>query len=213
MMTTSSSQATGGPSGRAPRHLPFVVVALLFALLLGAAMPVAAMSGKVAEAGRLRSDLARMAKLARRGLEPPALRLARQLPAESERLERLREPANTTAAQIRVTLDELRQMSALRFDPHYLPALVAAGRAFVAVSGQDPLTGTAINPGYAGLEAELAAGEARLGRDAGDAAKLSSRVKRLTRALARARRRAGRLENRIHRLPAAARRRAGDGAG
>ena len=51
-------------------------------------------------------------------------------------------------------------------DPHYLPALVAAGRAYVAVSGQDPLTGTTINPDYLGLEPELAANVARLGRSA-----------------------------------------------
>jgi hypothetical protein len=213
-MTVSSSQPIGGRSGpaRRTRLLHVAGAALLFVLLLGAAMPVAARPGSAAEAGRLRSDLARMAKLANRGLRPPALRLAQQLPAEGERLKRLREPASTTAVQTRVTLDELRQMSALRLDPHYLPALVAAGRAFLAASGQDPLTGTAVSPEYAGLEAELAGSEARLGRDAADAAKLSARVKRLGRALVRSRRRAGRLEHHIGRLRAAARRRPGDGA-
>jgi len=202
-MTISSRQASGGPGERGNRNrasLRVIVSALLLALLFGAAMPVAAMPSGAAKAGRLRSDLARMTTLAKRGLRPPTLRLARQLPGEAEGLKRLREPASTATAQIRVTLDELRQMSALRLDPHYLPALVAAGRAFIAASGQDPLTGTAVNPGYAGLEPELAAGEARLGRDAADAAKLSTRVKRLTQALARARRRAGRLEARVHRL-------------
>jgi hypothetical protein len=213
-MTVKSRQATGGPSRRAGAvRLLFVVVsAFLFALLLGPARPVPAMPSGAAETGRLRSDLDRMTRLAKRGLRPPALRLAGQLPGEAERLQRLREPASTAAAQIRVTLDELRQMSALKLDPHYLPALLAAGRAFVAVSGQDPLTGTAINPDYAGLESELAASEARLGRGAADAAKLSARVKRLARALASSRRRAGRLENRAHRLRAAARKRPGDGA-
>lgn len=212
-MTVHSSQANGGRSGPARRARPLrlVVAALLFAILVGAAVPISAMSSGVAEAGRLRSDLDRMTKLTKRGLRPPALRLAQQLPGEAERLKRLREPASTTTAQIRVTLDELRQMSALRLDPHYLPALVAAGRAFVAISGQDPLTGTAINPDYAGLESELATGEARLDRGADDAVKLSTRVKRLTRALARSRRRAGRFGQRIHRLRAAGRRR-GDGA-
>jgi hypothetical protein len=213
-MTASFSQPTGSPrdGARGRRHLLLPVAVLLFALLLVPAMPVPAMPGGAAEAGRLRSDLARMAKLAKRGLRPPALRLAQRLPAEAERLKRLREPASTTATQIRVALDELRQMSALRLDPHYLPALIAAGRASLAVSDQDPLTGTAVNPEYAGLEAELAGGEARLGRDAAEAAKLSARVKRLARALARSRRRAGRLERRVHRLRAAARRRPKDGA-
>jgi hypothetical protein len=213
-MTARSSQAIGSPRGgaRGRRHLLLPVAVLLFALLLVPAMPVPAMPGSSAEAGRLRSDLARMARLAERGVRPPALRLAQRLPAEAERLKRLREPASTTTAQIRVALDELRQMRALRLDPHYLPALVAAGRAYLAASGQDPLTGTAVNPEYAGLEAELAAGEARLGRDGAEAAKLSARVKRLTRALARSRRRAGRLEHRFHRLRAAIGRRPKDGA-
>jgi hypothetical protein len=173
-------------------------------------MPVAAMPGGSVEAGRLRSDLDRIARLAERGVRPLSLRLTQQLPAEAKRLQRLREPASTAVTQIRVALDELRQMSALRLDPHYLPALVAAGRAFVAASGQDPLTGTAVNPEYPGLESELTAGEAHLGRDASGAAKLSTRVKRLSQALTRARRRASRLEHRVHRLRAVVTKRPGD---
>lgn len=201
-MTGSSSQTIRSRGSRAParRHLPLVVA--LLAVLLGPAISAPAMVGNAAEAGRLRSDLARMAKLAKRGLQPQARRLAQRLPTEAERLGRLREPASTATAQIRVTLDELRQMSALRLDPHYLPALVAAGRAFLAASGQDPLTGTAVNPDYSGLEAELAASEAGLGGYATEAAKLSARVKRLARALARSERRATRLESRIDRLRA-----------
>jgi len=195
------------------RTSSLVASTLLFALLLGAAMPVAALPSGASEAGRLRSDLARMTKLAKREVQPPAQRLAQRLPGEVERLKRLREPASTATAQIRVALDELRQMSALKLDPHYLPALVAAGRAFIAASGQDPLTGTAVNPGYAGLEPELAAGEAGLGRNAADAAKLSTRVKHLTRALARAKRRAGRLEARVRHLGAAAGRPPGNRVG
>jgi hypothetical protein len=211
MTVRSDQRATGGGRRSGRPGFALAVSAILFVALVAVAIPVAALPGG-GEAGRLRSDLARMTKLARRGVWPPAQRLTRQLPGEAERLQRLREPASTATAQIRLALDELRQMGALTFDPHYLPALVAAGRAYVAASGQDPLTGTAINSGYAGLEPELAASEARLGRGAADAAGLLARVKRLTRALARSRRRAGRLEHRVNRPRAAAGRRRGDGA-
>lgn len=183
------------------RPLLLALSVLAISLLLAVTAPVFAMPSGVAEAGRLQSSLARIAKLINRGVRPPALRLARDLPAGAKRLGALREPASTTQTQIGIALDELRQMGvATILDPHYLPALVAAGRAFVAVSGQDPLTRTTINPEYLGLEGELAANEARLGRSAGDAGEVSADVKRLTRELADAKRRAGRLERRIRRL-------------
>jgi hypothetical protein len=177
------------------------VSAVLFGMLVGSAVPVAATPG--AEAGRLHSTLARIAKLANREVKPPALRLARDLPAAADRIQRLREPATTGQAQIRIALDELRQLgTAAALDPHYLPALVAAGRAYVAVSGQDPLTGTTINPDYRGLEPELADEAAQLDSSATEAATLSSRVKRLTRSLAGAKRRALLLERKIQRMHA-----------
>lgn len=142
--------------------------ALAAALLSAAAVPVLAISGGASEAGS---------------------RLARELPTDASRLESLREPAATTKAQVTIVLDELRQMSIpADLDPHYLPALVAAGRAFVAVSGQDPLTRTAIDPEYAGLEAELATSEARLDRSAGDARTVATGIHQLERRLIRARR-------------------------
>lgn len=193
-------------------RLPSLLLCTLAAtLLLGATVPVLAMPGGAGEeAGRLHSSLDRIAGLANRELRPPALRLAGDLPADAKRLGALREPASATQAQIAIALDELRQMrTAAILDPHYLPALVAAGRAFAAVSGQDPLTRTTIDPDYLGLEAELAANEARLDRSAGDAGEVSGAVKRLTRALADAKRRAGRLERRIGRMRAAGAARAG----
>lgn len=177
------------------------VSALLFGMLVGSAVPVAATPG--AEVGRLHSSLTRIAKLANREVKPAALRLAQDLPAAADRIERLREPALTGQTQIRIALDELRQIgAAAALDPHYLPALVAAGRAYVAVSGQDPLTGTTINPDYRGLEPELADEAAQLGSSATEAATLSSQVKRLTRSLAGAKRRARLLERRIQRMRA-----------
>lgn len=185
------------------RRTLLAVSALFVGVLLGAAIPVAAMPGAEGAADRLHSTLARIAKHANRDLKPPAGRLARTLPAAADRSQRLREPATTGQAQIRVTLDELRQLgAAATLDPHYLPALVAAGRAYVAVSGQDPLTGTTINPDYRGLEPELADQAAQLGSSATEAVALSSRVKRLTRSLAGAKRRARLLERRIQRMHA-----------
>ena len=166
--------------------LPILAAALLLVMSnSGLAMP-----GGAAKSGRLHADLARMAKLVNRELKPPAQHLARSLPGDAERLQALREPASTTQAQVAIALGELRQMGATTIlDPHYLPALVAAGRAYVSVSGQDPLTQTTINPGYRGLEPELAGGAARLEASAAEAAKLSARVKRLQRLVAALRRR------------------------
>jgi hypothetical protein len=172
------------------RTLLLALGVLAVSLLLAATAPVLAKPGDAAEAGRLQSSLARIAKLAKGEVRPPALRLARGLPGEVQGLGALREPAGTTQAQAGIALGELRQMGAIAtLDPHYLPALVAAGRAFVAVSGQDPVTRTAINPDYAGLETELAESEARLDALAGEAARLAGRVKRLTRLVAASRRR------------------------
>jgi hypothetical protein len=202
-------QATraGGRCRRGRRSALFALGAPAAILLLGAAVPVLATTGRSSGGGRLDASLSRIAKLAERQLQAPARRLARDLPGEAKQLKALREPASTTEAQVGIVLDELRQMSVpAGLDPHYLPALVAAGRAFVAVSGQDPLTRTAINPDYAGLEAELAASEARLDRSAGDAGGVAAAVERLTRALAGAQRHARRLERRRRAAGARARR-------
>jgi hypothetical protein len=189
------------------RPSPLALCALAATLLLGllaAAVPVLATPNGASEAGRLHSDLSRIAELVNREVRPPAQRLARSLPDDAKRLEALREPASTTQAQVGIALSELRQMGAIAIlDPHYLPALVAAGRAHLAVSGQDPLTGTTVNPEYRGLEPELAENAAQLDSSATEAAALSSRVKRLTRSLAGAKRRARKLEREIRLLRAA----------
>jgi hypothetical protein len=190
-MSSYLRQATSALQFRAAPP-PFLLALLILAaaLLLAMSASGVAMPGGAAESGRLHADLARMAKLVNRELKPPAQRLARSLPGDAERLQALREPASTTQAQVAIALSELRQMGAIAIlDPHYLPALVAAGRAHVSVSGQDPLTQTTINPGYRGLEPELAGSAARLEASAAEAAKLSARVKRLQRLVAALRRR------------------------
>jgi len=171
---------------------------VVFALTLAAVIPVAAISGgSSTDAQRLHADLGRMAKFANRTLRPPLLQLARDLPGAAERLEGLRQPATTAESELRTTLSELRQMRALTLDPHYVPALVAAGRAYLAVSGKDPIALTTVNPDYQGLESEIAADAAGLGMAAATARKATARVKRLARALQRAKRRANRLQRQI----------------
>lgn len=155
----------------------FLCVSAAAVLLSAAAVPVLAAPGGAGGAAR---------------------GLARELPADAGQLKALREPAATTQAQVTIALGELRQMGPLAdLDPHYLPALVAAGRAFVAVSGQDPLTRTAIDPGYTGLESELATSAARLERSAGDARTVAAGMRRLERRLAEERRRVRLLQRRL----------------
>lgn len=140
-----------------------------------------------------------------------AQRLAGGLRGGAARLNQLREPASTAQAQVSVALGQLREMNAPTADPHYLPALVAAGRAFVALSGQDPLTGTMIVPSYLGLERELAGSATGLERAADEADELSLGVRRLSRELSRSKKRARLLERQVQRLRAGdARPRQGD---
>jgi hypothetical protein len=197
-------QAPAGPKRRKPtawRSL-LAVSALALALLLALAMPAPAAPGGATEAERLHLALARMAKLTSHRVRPPAARLASALPDSADRLEKLQEPASTAETQVSIALGELQQMSALTYDPHYIPALVAAGRAFVAISGQDPLTRTAVNPEYLGLKRELAGNASSVKENGRDAAKALSGVKRLNRELIRAKRRAARLERRLRHLRA-----------
>jgi hypothetical protein len=162
--------------------------------------PAPALAGGQAEVGRLYSALDRMAKLTGHQVQPRAARTAAALSDGADRLDRLREPAGTADTQISIALGELEQMSALTYDPHYVPALVAAGRAFVAITGQDPLTRTAVNPEYLGLEHELGGNVSRLQTAGRDAAKVLSGVRRLNRELVRSRRHAGRLERQLRRM-------------
>ncbi len=199
-MSTDARQASSGLDRRSPRgrRLSLAVAAIVLALLLAATIPVSALPSGKAEAERLHSTLARMAKLANHRLRPPSRQLAQDLPADAERLDRLGEPASSAQEQLSVALGEMRQMNAFTtLDSHYAPALVAVGRAFVSVSGQDPLTRTTINPEYLGLERELAGDATRLRQSGDDAGRLSRDVKRLSRQLVLAKRRARGLELKV----------------
>lgn len=198
-------QAPAVPKLRKPTARRSVVglAALVLALLLVPTMPVPAEPGGTTEAGRLYAALTRMTKLANHRVRPPVLRLARNLPSDAGRLDRLRESASTAQTEVKATLDELRQVGSLAaLDPHYLPALVAAGRAYVAVSGKDPVTATTINPDYLGLEPELEGNAAQLRHEAEDAGTAADGIKTLTQELIRSKRRAHRLEGEIRRLHA-----------
>ena len=195
MLPRQARTITRPPPGH-PRAL--LLLALLAALVPCAAVPALASGGNGVEAARLGRSLTKATHLARHRLAPATSRLAHGLAGEAGRMPRLREAAGTTQAQIQTALAELRRFGPVAaLDPHYLAALVAAGRAFMAVSGEDPLSGTVIDPEYAGLATELTAGEAALVRSAGEAEGASATVRRLERELGRARRQVRRLEHRL----------------
>lgn len=209
-MTGQDPQAAAG--GQRPRarlrSLLLPVGASLLVVLTGSAVAAPPLSRATREARQLDSALTRSARTADRTVRPMARRLAAKLTSGAERLQALREPASTAQEQVEIALDQLRQMSLpAMLDPHYAPALLAAGRAFVAASGEDPLTHTTIDPEYSGLASELAASEARLAGSAGLAVRLAARAGRLSRALARTRRRAGRLARLLRHDSASGRRR------
>lgn len=200
-----------GPHRRQPspsrrwRLLLLAAVAVILppaVLTQAAAAPSASSTALGAE--RLSSALDGAAGLARSRLGPGASGLARALPPIARRLGSLREPAATTEEQLRVALAELQQMSPLRPDPHYLPALIAVGRAYSAASGSEPLTGAALDPEYAGLGPEVDWARAAVSRSAARAARLSRDVRSLAAELSREKRRAARLARALKQLGGAA---------
>ena len=86
-----------------------------------------------------------------------------------ETLPRLQGPAREADEQLRAALSRLEGMTVGKSDPDYAAALEAVRRASAAVSGTDPVSGAAYAPDYAGLPTELAALQARLVEDAGEA--------------------------------------------
>lgn len=190
------------PWGRTAPSTPgrrglFAASALLAMLLLAPVLPAAAIPGSDTAAGQLHLSLTRMTQFSGRAVGAPARQMARRLPAEADALAELREPTATAETELGTALAELRQMSApATLDPHYMPALVAAGRAYLALSGSDPVTRSTVNPEYLGVERELEEGVGRLGGLAKASGKLSERVRHLTRALLKTKRLAQLLERR-----------------
>lgn len=179
-MSSEPEPVTGHIRPTRMRSAPAIAALILATVLVLAAVPATALPGP----GETRS----------------AQKVARQLPAEARRLAELQEPAGTVQAQLGVALGELREMGALTYDPHYLPALIAVGRAHLAASGQDPLTGTAVDPSYLGLERELVESAGRIETVAAEAGRVSRGVARLRRDLASSQRRERRLERELRRL-------------
>jgi RND superfamily putative drug exporter len=107
--------------------------------------------------------------LRRNGLRR-ARQLRRALEAEANnKLPQLVPPAQEAEAQLKAALQRLGAMTSGKSDPEYGAALEAVRKASAAVSGVDPVSGAPYAPGYAGLPAELAALQARLGEDAEEA--------------------------------------------
>lgn len=193
-----------GGAWRAP--LALAPLLALFTLLLlaplaapaRAAAPTAA--GTANEAAGLSAALAGSAQLARTRLGPEARALAKSLPRLAGRVDSLRQPAATTEEQLGIALGQLQQVTALAYDPHYTQALVAVGRAYFAATGTDPLTGSAVDPEYAGLGRELSGSAAGLRRRAKHSAELSRTVRSLTARLSLERRRSAQLATALQRL-------------
>src|SRR5690554_2801321 len=129
--------------------LPIAAFTLALSALASAAVP--SPGENAGQARQLSSAISDAVEQARTRLSPDANAVAKTLPQAVERIDSLQQPAATTEEQLSVALGQLQQMSTLTYDPHYLPALLAVGRAYMAASGADPLTATAVDPEYTGL--------------------------------------------------------------
>lgn len=189
---------------RIAHRVPVPLLLALLALALLAATPARAIPPTAAsaanEAAGLGAALAGSAQLTRTRLGPEARALAKSLPRLAGRVDSLRQPAATVEEQLSIALGQLQQMTMLVYDPHYSPALIAVGRAYFAASGTDPLTGTAVDPEYAGLGRELTGSAAALHRQASHSAQLSRTVRSLTARLSLERRRSAQLATALERL-------------
>lgn len=174
-------------------------VATLAAVTIAQAAP-STPAGAAAEASGLSAALAGSARLAHTRLAPEARAVAKALPRLARRVDSLRQPAATTEEQLGVALGQLQQVTMVAIDPHYTPALIAVGRAYVAARGTDPFTGTAVDPEYKGLGRELGGSATALHRQARRGAQLSRAVRTLTKRISLERRRAAALATALDRL-------------
>ena len=86
----------------------------------------------------------------------------------------LRAPAQEAEAQLGTAIAALGAMTVGKGDPQYAAALAAVRRAAAAVTGTDPVDGQSYAEGYSGLPAELAALQAALDEDHGEAQQVTS---------------------------------------
>jgi RND superfamily putative drug exporter len=157
-------------------------------------------------ARQLASQLQRLRKAVDGEATPGAEELAAGLTQAEFDLGLLREPAQAAEQELATALDALLRLSVDPTDPDYQQALESVGRAAAAVSGRDPRDGSPVAPDYDGLDAELAAGAARLGEAANGAARLAAGSRRLGTSLRRLTGAAGRVTAGAERLTAGAER-------
>jgi RND superfamily putative drug exporter len=115
----------------------------------------------------------------------------------------LQGPAQVADEQLKAALQQLEGMTVGKGDPDYPAALAAVRQASAAVSGADPGSGQPFAPGYAGLPTELAALQARLVEDGGEAEKITSWLVTGVQELKRLSSLAGRISDGAQRLLAA----------
>jgi putative drug exporter of the RND superfamily len=152
-------------------------------------------------ARELRRGIADARRAARRELAPGAEELAEGLDEGAGELERLREPAQEAEAELERAFDALaEQMTIGRTDPAYPEALGAVARAYGAVTGREPFSGTPVVPGYQGLDRELAQAVARLREATAGAERLARGIRRAARGLERLERGADRLGDGVDEL-------------
>jgi putative drug exporter of the RND superfamily len=126
--------------------------------------------------------------------------LADRLRAGARRLERLRDPAVTALREVTDAEHALEQMTVGKGDPRYADALRSVLRARAALSGEDPVTGTQLDPRYPGLPESLDRAAAGVRRAAAGADRLADGLARLRSGLDRLADGARRLETGTQRL-------------
>ncbi len=160
------------------------------------ASPTTRQAATMRETKSLKATLAGTATIVRDRLGIPARGLARDLSTAAEQSGELQEKATTVEEQLGVALQEMIAMRSTAADPHYLPALIAVGRAYAAASGRDPVGGFQLAPGYSGLASALTDTAAGQRAAAGQARKLARAARRVKRMLTRSSAKAGALERR-----------------
>jgi putative drug exporter of the RND superfamily len=150
-------------------------------------------------------DVASGARRIRRGGQHAvdgARTLADRLRSGARRLERLEEPAVTALREVTDAQRALEQMTVGKGDPQYAEALKSVLRARAALSGEDPVTGTQIDPRYPGLPEALDRAASGVRRAAAGADRLADGIDRLRSGLASLSSGAQRLESGTERLAA-----------
>jgi RND superfamily putative drug exporter len=136
---------------------------------------------------------------------PGVGRLAAGLREGADGLERLREPAQLSATELANALAALdRMLPTSKADPQYRRVYESVGRASAALTGRDPRDGSAVRPGYDGIDAALATAAGRLREGVAGVDRLAAELARMADGLRRLDRSAGALTTGLRRLRAGA---------